>query len=97
MRYRTRHLLALTLLATTLCAVRVDVAATKVEPTPTGGLVDRLTDGLRRTVATRPIVRQRCPISADAAPVVPAVAIRTTAVAPPPTCPAHLPLPPPAC
>ena len=95
MRYRTRYLLAITLLATTLCVDRPAVAAAKVDAVVSRTLVDRLTDGFRRSVATRPVVRQRCPLATKAVPPTPVVAIRTTAVAPPPACPAHLPLPPP--
>ena len=84
-----------TLLATTLCVGRSAVVAPRAEAVVGRTLVDRLADGFRRTVATRPVVRQRCPI-APPSPVAPAVVVRTTAVAPPPACPAQLPLPPPA-
>ena len=96
MRVRTRYLLAVTLVATTLCVDRVVASDQRADPTPSRGLVDRLTDGFRRTVATRPIVRQRCPraVATDAAS--PALVVRTTAVVPRPACPSHLPQPPPA-
>lgn len=94
MRPRTRYLLAVTLVATAMCADRAVAAAPRADLTPGRGIVERLSDGFRRTVATRPIVRQRCPwTTAVAAPPAPAPA---TVVAAQPTCPACLPLPPPA-
>ena len=93
MRIRTRYLLAATLVATTLCVDRVTVAEARVDAAPSRGLVDRLTDGFRRTVASRPIVRQRCLGSVPLAR--PSVVVRTAAAVPADVCPACLPLPPP--
>ena len=96
MRVRTRYLLAVTLVATaTLCVDRAAIAAPKVESADSRGIVDRLADGLRRTVATRPVVRSWCPL-ATATVVAPPVVVRTTAVVPSPGCAAQLPIPPPA-
>ena len=95
MRTRPRYLLALMLVATALCADRATADVQRADLTPTRGLVDRLADGFRRTVATRPVVRQRCPWSVVAtvrSSVAPVIAI---AIVPPPVCPACLPQPPP--
>ena len=96
MRTPARYLLALTLVATALCADRATAAEERAGPTaPTRGLVDRLTDGFRRTVATTPLVRQRCPL-APATRSPRAVPVRTAAAAIPPVDHPCLPQPPPA-
>ena len=94
MRSRARYLLALTLVATALCADRATADVPRPDATPARGLVDRLTDGFRRTVAAPRLVRQRCRVTPAAA--APVVVVRTAAVAAPVVCPARLPLPPPA-
>ena len=96
MRTPARYLLALTLVATALCADRAQAEAPRADQAvPSRGLVDRLTDGFRRTVTTTPLVRQRCPL-------VPAVRsprpwpVRPAAATVQPVNPACLPQPPPA-
>jgi hypothetical protein len=96
MRSPARYLLALTLVATALCADRATAADARAElTTPSRGLVDRLTDGFRRSVATTPLVRQRCPL-APAVRSPRAVPVRTAAAAIPPVDHPCLPQPPPA-
>ncbi len=97
MRPRTRYLLAVTLVATAMCADRAVAAASRADLTPGRGIVERLSDGFRRTVATRPIVRQRCPWTAAVAVVAAPAAVPAAVIAVQPVCPACLPLPPPAC
>jgi hypothetical protein len=96
MRTRTRYLLALMVVATALCAGRATATLERVDKVPTRGLVDRLAEGFRRTVATRPVVRQRCPWSAvtTVRPVT-APVVTVAAIVPPTVCPACLPQPPP--
>ncbi len=94
MRCRTRYLLAATLVATTLCADRAAFAEPRAAAEPARGLVDRLTDGFRRTVATPPVVRQRCPW-ATVTTVRPAPPVRSAPAVVTVVCPACLPLPPP--
>ncbi len=95
MRIRTRYFLAATLVATTLCVDRATVAEARAEAGPSRGLVDRLTDGFRRTVRTSPLVPRRCPWSVVPAHA-PARPVRVSPVAVATVCPACLPLPPPA-
>jgi hypothetical protein len=96
MRIRTHYLIAMTLVATTLCVDQAVDAQGRCDAEPTRGLVDRLSDAIRRTVATRPMVRQRCPYATVTVVTPPSAPVRTTAVAAVPVCPACLPLPPPA-
>ena len=95
MRSRPRYLLAVMLVATAMFADRATAAESRADLVPPRGIVDRLADGFRRTIATRPVVRQRCPWSLAATVRSSSIPNTAVAIVPPPTCPACLPQPPP--